>query len=154
MTLSPQPQFDFPVCLQLGGWPVLVVGAGPPVVRRVSALLSAGAKVCVVAPEACPELVALAAQGGVRWEQRAFVPDDLTGVRLVFAATDDREANRQIGAAARDAGVLVNVSDDPKHCEFTMPAVHRRGNLCLAVSTNSTAPAEAIRVRDQLAKLV
>jgi siroheme synthase-like protein len=74
-------------------------------------------------------------------------PADVIGVRVVVAATDDAAANRWLGEASRKAGVLVNVADDPEHCDFYSPAVVRRGPVTVAISTNGGSPLLAGQLR-------
>ncbi|MBI5543396.1 MAG: bifunctional precorrin-2 dehydrogenase/sirohydrochlorin ferrochelatase [Deltaproteobacteria bacterium] len=143
---------DFPVCLQLEGRRALVVGAGEVATRRIVALLEAGARVTVVAPEASAIVRGLAASRSLAWRRRCFRLSDLRDASVVFAATSDRATNRAVAKAATKQKVLVNACDDPAACTFTMPAVARRGALSLAVSTGGTSPATAARVRDALAE--
>src|SRR5208282_4074938 len=47
-------------------------------------------------------------------------------------------------------GVLCNVVDVPEYCDFFYPAVVRRGDLQIAVSTAGQSPSLAQRIRQQL----
>lgn len=143
---------DFPVCLQLEGAPVLVVGAGAVAARRIGALLRAGARVTVVAKEASRSVAELAGRGRLSLRRRAFRAGDLRRASMVFAATDDRAVNRAVASEARRAGKPVNAADDPLACAFTMPAVARVGAFTLAVSSDGTDPALAARLRDALGR--
>lgn len=138
---------DFPVCLNLSGRCVLVVGGGAVASRKAIACRDAGARVTAVAPEWDPSFGCL----HIEKLTRRFEPGDLLGAFIVFAATDDREANRTVAAACDARRILCNVADDPSACDFTLPAVERRGSLTLAVSTGGASPALAGRVRDDLA---
>ena len=40
--------------------------------------------------------------------------------------------------------------DDPEYCDFYYPAVVRRGDLQIAISTNGQSPALAQRIRREL----
>jgi precorrin-2 dehydrogenase/sirohydrochlorin ferrochelatase len=142
----------YPIFLKLEGRPVLVVGAGKVALRKVEALLEAGADVRVVAPEVCQGLQALAEAGRFVLQQRSWQIDDCAGALLVVAATGDAALNVQIRQAARNAGALVNAVDDPDNCDFYVPAVARRGDLRIAVSTQGAAPLIASRVREHLEK--
>jgi siroheme synthase-like protein len=52
---------------------------------------------------------------------------------------------------AESAGVWVNGADDPAHCSFILPAVHRDGAVTVAVSTGGLSPALASWLRDRIA---
>src|SRR5207248_2787644 len=60
----------YPLFLDLEGRDVLVVGGGAVAERKVSDLLDAGASVRIVAKDATPALVALAASGDLALEER------------------------------------------------------------------------------------
>lgn len=140
----------YPVFLELAGRRCLVVGGGAVAGRRVESLLAAGATVTVVSPALTPPLAALVSGGQVRHEARGFEPDDLDSADLAFAATDRGEANAALFREAQARGVWVNAADDPAHCTFILPAVVRRGDLSVAVSTGGTSPALARAIREEL----
>jgi precorrin-2 dehydrogenase len=140
----------YPVYLELSGRRCLVVGGGLVAERRTEGLVAAGATVTVISPTLTPTLVALAADGRIRHSPRGFEPGDLHAVDLAFAATDRGEINAALFREARARGVWVNAADDPAHCTFILPAVVRRGDLTVAVSTGGTSPALARAIREEL----
>ncbi len=135
---------QYPVNLVLEGRRCLVVGGGRVAVRKVEGLLACGAQVQVVALRLDPELIDNPA---VTCDQRAWEVDDLLGVWLVIAATDDPMVNRAVYQAGERAGIWVNGADDPANCSFTLPSVARRGDLQVAVSTGGRSPALASWLR-------
>lgn len=129
----------------------LVVGGGPVAARRALALVECGARVRVVAPELDARLEESAANDPrLVLEERAYEPGDEAGATLVIAATDDRAVNRLVSDRARAIGLLVNVVDAPEEGSFVTPAVHREGDLVVAVSAGGV-PSAAVRVRDTIA---
>jgi uroporphyrin-III C-methyltransferase/precorrin-2 dehydrogenase/sirohydrochlorin ferrochelatase len=144
------PPVGHPVFLNIAGQPVVVVGAGPVAERKVEALLEAGARVTVVAPTATAGLRARAERGEVQHFRRAYAPGDLVGCRLAYVATDDPDVSRAVHAEATARGIWLNVADEPALCGFTAPAVVRRGDLTIAVSTNGASPALARLLRERL----
>ncbi len=140
----------YPAFLDLRGRLVLVVGGGQVAARKVSSLLAAGARVRLVAPHLGDECAELARRPEVEHLPRGFQPRDLQGVWLAVSATDRPEVNRAVARAAEAEGVFVNVVDVPELCSFIVPAVVRRGELALAVSTGGAAPAVARRLRRRL----
>jgi precorrin-2 dehydrogenase/sirohydrochlorin ferrochelatase len=121
---------------------------------KTSALVDGGARVRVIAPRIGPSMKDVIRQFGLTWEARRFFPSDLDGVWVVVGATDDPAVNRQVFACARSRNVLVNIVDDPMHSDFIFPAVLRRGNLVITVSSSGIAPAFAARLRDYLGSVV
>ena len=112
-----------PIFLDMQGRPCLVVGGGATAARKVSNLLRAGAAVTLVSPELCDALARKVESGALQHEARCFAPEDIAGQRLVIAATDDRAVNRQIAQLANEAGIPVNVVDDPDACTFVLPSI-------------------------------
>lgn len=140
----------YPVFLDLNGKPCIVIGGGPIAQRKVEGVLAAGAQVTVVSPYLTPLLAALRDEGRLLHIPREYVSGDLAGYALAFVATDDGAINAQVAAEGRQSGVLINAADDPDHCDFIMPAVVRRGELTIAISTAGGSPALARRVREEL----
>jgi siroheme synthase-like protein len=134
----------------MAGRRCLVVGGGPVAERKVAGLLEAGARLTVVSPAVTARLADWARAERIRLIGREYAASDLVGHSVVFVATDDGRVNADVARDARAAGVLVNAADDPAHCDFILPAVLRRGELTVAVSTGGASPALARTVRDEL----
>ncbi len=140
----------FPMFLKLTARPCVVVGAGAIAEGKIESLLTAEAKVRVIAPEALPRVRAWADGGDVEWEPREYAAGDLEGAFLVVAATATAEVNRAVFAEASERGVLCNAVDDPPFCDFYFPSVVRRGELQIAISTSGESPALAQRLRKEI----
>jgi siroheme synthase-like protein len=126
--------FGFPVSLEITGRHCLVFGTGPVAQARAQALLEAGARVTLVA--------------------RPYEDGDLAGAFLAVAAGGDAAENARMYAEADREGVLLNAVDDPAHCHFAVPAVLRRGDLTVTVSTGGRAPGYARRLREELSRSI
>ena len=140
----------FPMFMKLEGRQCLVVGAGKVGEPKITGLLDTGAHIRVVALDASPAVREWASGGKIELELRAFSPDDLDGAFLVIAATASRTLNERIYYEAQRRGALCNVVDVPDLCDFFYPAVVRRGDLQIAVSTAGQSPSLAQRIRQQL----
>jgi siroheme synthase-like protein len=127
---------------------ILVVGAGSVGVRKAQQLLDAGAKVTVIAEE----FLAPLPDGLARVEQRRYRRGDLRGYWLVVSATGDATANDEIVREADDERVWLNVVDDPARCTFYFMALHRQGDVTVAVTTEGAAPALAQEIRNLAAE--
>lgn len=139
--------YYFPVFLNLEGRRCLVIGGSRLAAEKVFSLRAAGARVAVQAEAMVDELAEAALLGQVEWIRRGYAPGDLEGYFLVVAAPDDRGINAAIHQEAEGRGILFNALDDPEHCGFIFPSIHRQGSLVLAVSTGGVAPALAVRLR-------
>jgi precorrin-2 dehydrogenase / sirohydrochlorin ferrochelatase len=140
----------FPMFVKLDGRRCLVVGAGTVAESKIESLLASGATVRVVAPKATPKVREWARDARIEWIPREYVPADLAGAFLVIAATGSPVLHDAIYAEAQSRGVLCNAVDEPQRCDFYFPAVVRRGDLQIAISTGGLSPALAQRLRKEL----
>jgi precorrin-2 dehydrogenase / sirohydrochlorin ferrochelatase len=140
----------YPIFLDLSTHPCLVIGGGTVAERKVETLLSAQGKVTVISPTLTPQLHARAKDRVITVFQRPYRAGDLKGFSLVFVATDDAELHKHVADEAREAGVLLNVADQPEFCSFIVPAIVARGDLTIAVSTGGASPALARKIRHDL----
>ena len=139
-----------PVFLQLSHSPCLVVGGGVVAERKVRLLMRAGAAVTVVARELTDELARLRDEVGIVQHNGEFADQLLAGMRLVIAAADDEEVNRQVSRAAEEAGILCNVVDDGAASSFIVPAIVDRSPVIVAIGTGGNAPVLAQRLKSQI----
>lgn len=142
----------YPALLDLKDRLVLLVGGGRVAARKLASLLQVGARVRLVSPRLCPEARRQVGAPGVELRERGFEQGDVEGAWLVVSATDNEDLNRAVARAAEAARVFVNVVDVPPLCSFIVPAVVRRGELTVAVSTGGASPAAARRLRQGLQK--
>jgi len=142
----------FPMFLKLEGRQCLVVGAGKVGEPKISGLLDTGAGIRVVALAASRAVREWGRAGKIDLELRAFSPEDLNGAFLAIVATNSRSLNERVYHEAQRRGVLCNVVDVPDLCDFFYPAVVRRGDLQIAVSTSGQSPSLAQKIRQQLEK--
>ena len=140
----------FPIFLDLAGRSVLVVGGGPVADRKVALLLSAGARVTVVAPTLGAALARRAASGRIAHVAAPFATRHLEGQTLVIAATDRRAVNAAVSRAAQATRLPVNVVDDARLSSFIMPAIVDRDPVTVAVSSGGAAPVLARLVRARI----
>ncbi len=140
----------FPMFLKLEGKQCLVVGAGKVGEPKVAGLLETGAHIRVVSLEASPAVREWAHAGRIELELHAFSAEDLDGAFLAVVATNSRTLNERVYHEAQRRRVLCNVVDVPDLCDFFYPAVVRRGDLQIAISTAGQSPSLAQKIRQQL----
>jgi precorrin-2 dehydrogenase/sirohydrochlorin ferrochelatase len=119
-----------PVALNPANIAVGLIGAGEGLARRRGTLEQAGITPSELPPDA--------SEGA------------LEALNLLFVAGLDRAASIRLAQTARRAGVLVNVEDMPDLCDFHVPAIVRRGDLLLTVSTGGKAPGLSRILREWL----
>lgn len=171
----------YPVALVVDGRHCLVVGGGPIATHKAEGLLGCHAHVTVVAPQITERLRLLAKEGAsaasatsasakatsaesasakagadaqLVLEERPYRAGEAADYRLVITATGDPEVDRAVAADAEAAGIWVNSADDVDNCTFMLPAVHRDGDVTVAVSTGGASPALAGWLRDRAAAAI
>jgi precorrin-2 dehydrogenase / sirohydrochlorin ferrochelatase len=140
----------FPMFMNLTGRQCLVVGAGRVGEPKIGGLIDTGARIHVVAIVASEQVYEWARAGKIELEIRSFSPRDLDVKFLAIVATASEQLNKLIYKEAERRGVLCNVVDVPELCDFFYPAVVRRGDLQIAISTAGQSPSLAQRLRQQL----
>lgn len=140
----------YPAILDLVGRQALVVGAGKVGEGKIRGLLNGGAQVRVVSLEATEQVRLWAEDELIDLELRPYEQSDLDGCFLVIAATERTETNEAVFADAERRGMLCNVVDVPRLCNFILPSIMRRGDLAIAVSTAGASPALARKIRLEL----
>lgn len=142
---------DFPIALHGERMIAVVVGGGSVGTRKALALVSAGAQVRVVSPVVTPELDEAERLRQLTIVRTSYSSDQLHPATLVIAATDSREVNAQIAVDANSRGKLVNITDYPDEGNFHTMALHRSGDVTIAVSSGGV-PGAAARIRDAIAE--
>ncbi|MFZ1992281.1 MAG: bifunctional precorrin-2 dehydrogenase/sirohydrochlorin ferrochelatase [Alphaproteobacteria bacterium] len=140
----------FPMLVDLKAVPVALAGNGDAALGRLKMLDGEGAQVTVYAPVPSEALEQAAGKRLVRQLPRA---EDISLARILFIAGIEKADAERLAGEARRAGVFVNTEDDPPLCDFHVPAIVRRGDLVLTVSTGGASPALARILKRQLEAL-
>jgi precorrin-2 dehydrogenase / sirohydrochlorin ferrochelatase len=144
----------YPIFLELEGRRVVLVGAGTVALRKAQILMEAGARLVVIAEHVDPALELLCEENKKAELVKApYSKEYLTGATLAIAATNNRPLNKQIYHDCQNCDVMCNVVDDPELCDFFTPAVLKRGDLQIAISTEGLYPAYAGHIRKKLEDL-
>ncbi len=139
-----------PIFLKLDNRRCLLVGAGSVALDKIGSLLKTGIELRVVAPEARPEIKALAAEGKLELILRPFELADLDGNFVVITATNAPHVNRAVYQGALERNIPCNSVDDIPNCDFYFGSVVTRGDLQIAISTAGQSPAFAQRLRREI----
>ena len=142
----------YPIYVELHEQPCIVIGGGKIAEGKVEGLLTAGAQVTIISPSLTSHLHTLVEQNKVAYISRTYQHGDLAGAFMVICATDQAEINHQVWQEASANRQLVNVVDDTPRCNFIAPAILRKGDLNIAISTGGKAPALAVRLKERLQK--
>ena len=145
---------SYPINLNLKDKKCLVVGGGSVAERKVSGLLVAGGEVTVISPEITENLKILANEKKIIWIQDAYKSGMANGYFLLIAATNSEEANILAINEAKSFGALVNAPANPALSDFSVPAVMRRGDLSVAITTEGISPALSRIIKEEIGEFV
>ena len=135
----------FPIFINLSDCRVLIAGGGDVAFRKAWQLREYTAEITVVAPDFVSDFEKL--RGDITLRKKVFAFEDLDNCGMVIAATDDYALNTEISRKCRESGILVNAADSPENCDFYFPALVRRDDLVIGISSSGTAPGVAAAVR-------
>ena len=151
------PLSRLPAFFALQGKRVIVAGDSDAAAWKVELLAAAGARVDVFAPRPCDGMIALAAASSsdaIALHQRSWTMRDFAGAAISVADCPDDDAAAQFAAAARGAGVPVNVIDRPAFCDFSFGAIVNRSPLVIGISTEGAAPVFGQAIRAKIEVLI
>ena len=140
----------FPIFVDLDGGEVLIVGGGEKALQKLRLLAKSRARIRMVAPEFDAGIKELARERAVTLIGRTFVPADLVGVLMAFAAADAAAVNSQVALAAKVQGIPHNVVDGPAESTFIMPAIVDRDPVVVAIGTEGAAPVLAREIKAKI----
>ena len=143
---------SFPVALKLERRLCLLVGDGAEAVRRLEALVGAGARLHVVSGNPSHELVERTKELGVSMSEREYRTSDLDGVWLAVLCEQDAELAARMSADADARQVFFCGVDQPAYSSYSHVGITRTGPLFVAIGTEGKAPALARRLKHELAR--
>lgn len=142
----------FPFFIDLECKLCLVVGGGHIAFRKVETLLEFGAKIKLVAPIISDEVGVLSED--IILFNREFEEEDLKGVFLVVAATDDETLNSRISHLCKKQNILVNVVDVKEECSFIFPAYVKKGDITVGVTTGGNSPVISQHIKKKIKEVI
>ncbi|URT68920.1 precorrin-2 dehydrogenase/sirohydrochlorin ferrochelatase family protein [Cytobacillus firmus] len=141
----------FPLLMNLDYKKVVIVGGGHVARQKAEALLPTKAQVTVISPTVTEKLQQYINKGLLTWKEKSFEPADLDDAALIFAVTNEEEVNNAVEEAAQH-WQLLSRADAKGRVDFINPAVVRRGEFVLTVSTSGGSPGLTRKVKGELAE--
>ncbi|MCR4797627.1 MAG: bifunctional precorrin-2 dehydrogenase/sirohydrochlorin ferrochelatase [Lachnospiraceae bacterium] len=136
----------YPLFMDISDRSFLIIGGGAIAEEKVRRLKRFTDRITVIAKES-----------GIRDVKvilKSYEKSDLALGDYVVAATGDKTTDAVISADCRKENKPVNVVDDPVLSDFIFPAVVKRGDLTVAISTEGKSPAYAGLLRRQIEETV
>ncbi|MGE7545257.1 precorrin-2 dehydrogenase/sirohydrochlorin ferrochelatase family protein [Sporosarcina newyorkensis] len=141
----------FPLLMNVDYKKVVIVGGGHVARQKIEALLPTKAMITVVSPSVTETVQQYVSEGFVTWKEKAFESADLDDATLVFAVTNDEEVNNAVEEATQH-WQLLSRADAKGRVDFINPAVVRRGEFVVTVSTSGASPGLTRKVKTDLAE--
>ena len=135
-----------PIAINIAGEKILVIGGGQSAWNKIKILKRFDAAIEVVALEVCEEL----RKSGIPYKIKPYEKSDLNGFLMFYSCTNKLDLDAQIAKDGKEAGVLVNIHDQPGLCQFVSPAIYQDGDMRVAVSSNATDVFASIRIRNEI----
>ena len=130
----------YPILINLRKFPCLVIGGGEVALRKVQTLLNYNAKITILSPKICKALKEVIRVNDIKIILKPYSNDYIKNYKIIFSATNKREINEQVYEDCKMENKLLNVVDVPELCDFILPAVVKRGDLTISVSSQGRAP--------------
>ena len=141
---------SFPMFIRTTGRRVVVAGGWEQAAQKTRLLLKTDAQIEVLAPDLDDELAALAADGKITHVSGPITADSFAGAAMGFIATGCPGLDASLHAIAKEAGIAVNVVDQPDLCDLTTPSIVDRDPVVVAIGTEGTAPVLARRIKTDM----
>ena len=136
-----------PLHVDLQGRTVLVVGGGEIARRKVDLLLSAGARIELMAPTVLGKLKKILADHVIQEVEYRGLPIGRS-FALVVAATSDQAVNEAVSVDARADNIPVNVVDASELSTVVFPAIIDRDPVVVSVGSAATSPVLTRSIRE------
>ncbi len=139
-----------PISINVTDKKILLVGGGKVATHKGSIMARFVRNVTVISPDFTDEILQLPFE----FIEKEYEKTDLVGFFLVYVCTGDHDLNARIKQDAEELGILTSVCDAPLLCDFVSPAIHKEGNLTIAVGSNAQNVYKSVDVRNQISELI
>ncbi|MEW5693481.1 MAG: bifunctional precorrin-2 dehydrogenase/sirohydrochlorin ferrochelatase [Candidatus Hydrogenedentota bacterium] len=144
----------YPLILDLKDKNILIIGGGDVAFRKLKNLLYCKANITLISQKYIKKLKNLCNKYNIKTIQRKARFKDLRkDVFMVIDATDDIKLHKRLYEKCDREKILLNVVDSPQYCNFIVPAVVKRGDLLIAISTSGKTPFITKKVRQDIEKV-
>ncbi|PHR61047.1 MAG: uroporphyrinogen-III C-methyltransferase [Robiginitomaculum sp.] len=139
-----------PIHVDLKEAKILIVGGGRAAEAKMRTLVNTQAALIVVAMDISDEIQKWVSADKCVWKQRAYKKSDISGVRLVYLASEDIALDSRVAEHAHAQNILVNRADDKQASDFFSPAIIDRSPVTISIGTEGTSPALARALKQDI----
>ncbi len=138
----------FPFYVDLTDKKCVIIGGGKVAYRKIKVLLDFDADITLISPQIIDEIRELSKD--IRLIERAFEVEDIKNAFYVISATNNKGLNELVSSLCFATNTLVNVIDDIEKCNFIFPAVLKKDEITISVSTSGSSPIMSKAIRDNI----
>ncbi len=139
-----------PISINITDKKILLIGGGRIASHKIGFLEQFTKNISIVALEVIDSIKAK----GYLHKEKLYEKSDLEGAFLVYACTNNVELNQRVKADAESLGILTNVVDNPKLCDFVSPAIFKHNHITVSVGSNAQDVYRSIAVRNKIKELL
>jgi siroheme synthase-like protein len=139
-----------PISINITDKKILLIGGGRIASHKIGFLEQFTSNIEVVALE----VIGAIKSKGYAYKEKPYEKSDLKGAFLVYACTNITELNQRVKADAESLGILTNVVDNPKLCDFVSPAIYKHDHITISVGSNAQEVHRSIAVRNKIKELL
>lgn len=140
-----------PIFLKLDQKPILVIGHGQMAEAKVNLLSSMQANIIWLT---LGEKICAKYSSNIRIVEKKYNEIYLNNISVMFIATEDEKLIEVILAAAQAKNIIYNFVDMPEISQFITPAVVKRDDIMIAISTSGKAPVLARNIRHKINQML
>jgi precorrin-2 dehydrogenase / sirohydrochlorin ferrochelatase len=135
-----------PISINITDKKILIIGGGRIANHKIGFLDQFTKNITVIGIE----VIEAIKNRGLTYFEKPYEKSDLEGFFLVYACTNIIELNKQVKNDAEEFGILCNVVDNPKLCDFVSPAIYKHGIYTVAVGSNAQDVFKSVEIRNKI----
>ena len=154
----------FPMFMELKGKKCLVIGGGSVAYRKIKTLLEYEIEIIVIASDFLAQIKELEQKNKERiscitkeissMEELKDYQLNKEEIAFMICATNKKDVNQRIACWCRENRIPVNVVDQKELCTFLFPAVVKKGDVSVGITTSGVSPVASSYLRECIEEIV
>ena len=135
-----------PISINVTDKKILLIGGGRIASHKIGFLEQFTKNISIVALDVIDAIK----EKGYAFVEKPYEKSDLEGAFLVYACTNILALNLRVKADAESLGILTNLVDNPKYCDFVSPAIYKHNHMTVAVGSNAQDVYRSVALRNKI----
>lgn len=154
----------FPMFMELKGKKCLVIGGGSVAYRKIKTLLEYEIEIIVIASDFLAQIKELEQKNK---ERISCITKEISSmeeledchlkkeeIAFIICATNKKDVNQSIAYWCKGNQIPVNVVDQKELCTFLFPAVVKKGDVSVGITTSGVSPVTSSYLRECIEEIV